>query len=201
MIDISDIQVDIENSEHRIRALQSETVHCIAILPTGKIQVVDKGKLEELNSEVERLMGLIEHNNNIHETLSELLNGADCLKNLRGGKNRVLEPTVQLARDRKRQVEAAIADIENLFRIDMGNLIKHTYDIDPANPFEHPKAKDLRETADIRLASLHSELSTVEDLLTRAEAILQDFQPSGLPPQRAEQHHGLISREKVGGMA
>ena len=33
--------------------------------------------------------------------------------------------------------EDEISKTENLFLVDLGDLIKHSHDIDPANPFEH----------------------------------------------------------------
>ena len=156
---------------------------------------MDKEKLESLNSEVDRLNGLVEHNGRVHEALSSLLNGADCLKNLRDRKNRTLEPTVQLVRDRKRQVEDAITKTENLFRLDLGDLIKNTHDIDPSNPFEHWKAKALKEETDTRLTSLRSELAVVEELLVKAEAILQDFQPSGVTTSQPDEFRHAITRD------
>lgn len=197
MSDIADIANDIEASKIKVLELQAETIHAITIKPTGKVEVVDKEKLESLNSEVDRLKGLVEHNSGVHAALSELLNEADCLKNLRGHKNRTLEPTVQLAGDRKGQLEKSIADTENLFRIDLGTLIKNTYDIDPANPFDHPKAKDLKEKTDARIAALHSELAVVDALLAEAETILQDFRPSGIVAELPTDRPGCITRESV----
>ncbi|MDQ1262480.1 MAG: hypothetical protein QG575_1661 [Euryarchaeota archaeon] len=197
MSDIADIAADIEASKTKVRELQAETIHTITIKPSGKVEVVDKEKLESLNSEVDRLNDLVEHNSSVHETLFKLLTEADCLKNLRGRKNSLLEPTVQLAGEQKGRLEKAIADTENRFRIDIGNLIESTHGIDPVNPFDHPKAKALKETADIRLASLHSELSTVAALLARAEAILQDFQPSGVTITKPDEFRHAITRESA----
>ena len=197
MIDIADIAADIEASKIKVRELQAETIHTITIKPSGKVEVVDKARLESLNSEVDRLNGIIEHNSHVHDALSKLLNEVDCLKNLRGRKNCLLEPTVQLAREQRGRLEKTIADTETRFRIDIGNLIHNTYDIDPMNPFDHPKAKDLKEKADIRIASLHSELSTVAALLTRAEAILQGFQPSGVTIAKPDEFRHAITRESA----
>ena len=183
-IDITDIAADIDTCRRYIKNHQHNTIECVAFLPTGKVSIVEKERLESLNSEVDRLKGLVEHNSGVHEALSKLLTP---------------ESTVQLAREHQRRIEKSIAGTENLFRIDLGNLIKFTYGIDPLNPFDHPKAKDLKEKTDAKIAALRSDLAAVNTLIAEAEKILQDFQPSGLQPMPASTAPAIISREKVSG--
>ena len=78
--------------------------------------------------------------------------------------------------------------------------MKNNFDANPESPFDHPEGRKLKQTADEALSVLSPLLSQTSDLLTQAERILSEFKPSGLEPQRAEQHPGLISREKVSGM-
>jgi len=196
MSDIADIAKDIAACQSKARELQSETIHCIAILPSGKISVVDKERLESLNGEADRLKGLIAHNTDVHDELAQLLNEAD-LPNLRDRKNRQLAPTVEIVRERKRQVEGSITKTENLFRMDLGDLIKNTHDIDPSTPFAHWKAKSLKEETDAQLAGLRAELAIVDDLLTRASQILKDYRPSGVTASKPDEFRSAITREKT----
>jgi len=184
MIDVRDIKTDITDSEHQIRHLQSETIHCIAFKSSGKVEVVDKTTLENLNSEVDRIKDIRAHNTEVLNKLTEALQDY---------------PTVDSIRKKKLGLEERVTRTKNLLRIDTGDLIKHGHDVDPADPYSHPKGKALKAEADAALAIINPALTAVTDLLEQAEAILAEFKPSGLEPQRAETR-GVISREKVGGM-
>lgn len=69
------------------------------------------------------------------------------------------------------------------------------HDIDLANPLDRPKARDRIEKADAMLVALKSERAVVEELLAKAEAILQDFQPSGVTVSKPDIFQYAIARE------
>lgn len=186
MIDVSDIQADIKNSEHQIRHLQSETIHCIAFKPSGKIEVVDKEHLENLNGEIDRLKDLGAHNTEVLTKLTEALQDY---------------PTVDSIRKKKFGLEEQIARTKNLLRIDTGDLIKHVHDVNPADPYAHPKGKLLKEKADEALAITTPLLAAATDLLAQAEAIISEFKPSGVQATPDRDQFTGITRAKTGGMA
>ena len=185
MIDVGDIKADIANIEHQIRHLQSETIHTITILPTGKIHIVDKGQLEGLNSEVSRLSELAVHNADVLARLTDTLGEY---------------ATIESIRARKHQLEEHITRVNNILRVDTGILIRDGYDVNPGDPYSNERGKKIKQTADAALAITTPLLAAATDLLARAEGIISEFKPSGLEPQRAEQHPGVISREKVSGV-
>jgi hypothetical protein len=184
MIDVSDIQTDLTNCEHRIRVLQSETIHCIAFKPSGKIEVVDKEQLETLNGEIDRLKDLEAHNIEVLTKLTAALQDY---------------PAVADLRKKKLGLEEQIARTKNLLRIDTGDLIKHVHDVNPADPYAHPKGKLLKEKADEALAITTPLLADATNLLAQAEAIISEFKPSGVQAM-PEQHPQAITREKVLGL-
>jgi hypothetical protein len=184
-VDIDTIQADITNCQHRVRALQAETIHTITIKPSGKIEVVDKAQLESLNDEIDHLNELAGHNSGVLARLIETLGEG---------------VTVQSVRDQKKRLEDQINKTESLLRVDIGNTIRRTPGIDPTKSLDHPKIKALRDTADATFAGLRPRLEGTKDLLEKAEAVLQDFRPSECHAD-VNISTGLITREKVGGMA
>jgi hypothetical protein len=72
-MDISTIKADIDSCQHRIRTLQHSTIECIAFKPSGKIEVVDKERLEALNTEIDGLTSLAGHNSEVLERLRAAL--------------------------------------------------------------------------------------------------------------------------------
>lgn len=185
MVDIKEIRDDIEACQNEIKALQHRTVECVSFAPTGKVTVTDKPRLEDLNSEVARLEELSTHNADVLARLTDPLGEY---------------ATIESIRARKHQLEEQILRAKNILRVDIGILIRDGYDVNPGDPFAHPKGKALKERADAALALVTPLLASATDLLTRAEVILAEFKPSGLEPQRAETR-GIISGEKAGGMA
>ena len=164
LIDIPDIEKDITLVKNRIRALQSETVHCITIKPTGKIEVVDKGRLEELNSEADRLAALSSGNEGILARLHEITGEksvADLIK-------------------RKQKLEDHITKTKDLLRHDQAELLKRSPGLTLEGMANDPRAQKLQADAQ---AIIDKETPVLESLtahLTQADEILQAFQPSGL---------------------
>ena len=182
-VDIDTIRADIETGQDRVRTLQAETIHTVTFKPSGKIDVVDKERLESLNAEIDHLKDLGVHN-------------AEVLARLTGTLGDYL--TVDSVRKKKRGLEEQILKIKTLLRIDTGDLIKHGHDVDPANPYSHPKGKALKEKADADLAISEPALAAVTDLLARVETILQDFRSSGLEAGYATKDQPrAITRDKV----
>jgi hypothetical protein len=112
-VDVNTIQAEIETCYQQVRKLQAETIHTITIKPTGEVEVVDKKRLVGLNTEIDQHKALAEANTAVLEKLIGLL-GPDI-------------PSVQTLEDRKKRLMEQIEKTENLFRIDIGNLIKYTY--------------------------------------------------------------------------
>ena len=164
MIDIADIQKDTGLIKNRIRALQNETVHCIAIKPTGKIEVVDKTKLEGLNGEVDRLTELAGHNERILARLMELAGGA----------------TVEDLMTQKRKLDDHIQKTKNILRIDLATLMRTSPGLTLENIGSHPKAAKLQADADDILSHEAPELERLTALLTQVDEILDGYQPSNL---------------------
>jgi len=183
MIDIADIKNDIESSQAQMRKLQAETIHAIAIKPSGKIEVVDKERLEGLNAEIDRLTALVDHNSKVLEKAVGALGSF---------------PSLSAARERRAVVDSGINRTNGLLRIDIAALIKSRPDIDPGNPYAHPEAKKLKDGADKDLARSMPELKRLDELIRLAEAIIADFQPSGLRPMEITGAHA-ITRESVAG--
>lgn len=164
MIDIPDIQKDIELTKNRIRALQSETVHCVAIKPTGKVEIVDKGKLEELNSEVDRLAALSSGNGAVLARLQELTGGKSMADLI----------------ERKRKLADHIQKTKDLLRHDQAELLKRSPGLDLAGMATDPRAQKLQADAQAVIAGEMPELEEITALLTQADEILAGYRPSGL---------------------
>ena len=164
MIDIADIQKDIGLVKNRIRALQNETVHCIAIKPTGKIEVVDKTKLEELNGEVDRLTELAGHNERILSRLLEITGGA----------------TVEDLTTQKRKLDDYIQKIKDILRFDLATLMRTSPGLTLENIGNDPKAQRLQADAQAVFDREVPELERITALLTQADEVLGGYLPSGL---------------------
>jgi len=190
-VDINVIQDDIHGCHSRVKELQHQTIECIAIRPgktdNGKpeIVVIERDRLQTIDSEVSRLSELADHNTEVLTKLTADLQDY---------------PTVDSIRKKKAGLEEQIARTKNLLRIDTGDLIKHGHDVDPADPYSHPKGKALKAEADAALAIINPALAAVTDLLEQAETIIAEFKPSGVQAM-PEQRPGVITRAKTGGMA
>ena len=164
LIDIPDIQKDLELTKNRIRALQSETVHCITIKPTGKIEVVDMDGLEELNSEVDRLAALSSDNEAVLARLEEITGGksvADLIK-------------------RKQKLEDHITKTKDLLRHDQAELLKRSPGLTLESMATNPKAQKLQADAQAIIDKETPVLERLTVLLTQADEILAGYLPSGL---------------------
>jgi hypothetical protein len=183
-IDIDGIAADIDTCRRYIRNHQHSTIECVSFGATGKLTVIDKPRLEELNAEVDRLTSLVGHNESVVTRLEEALGSF---------------PSFAAIKDRRRYVDESISRVQNLLRQDIGNLIKRYPTIDPGQPYDHPEGKRLKDQADARLAEMRPELEKLDEQISKAKAIMQDFQPSELEPMPASTAPAMISREKVSG--
>lgn len=164
MIDIPDIEKDITLVKNRIRDLQNETVHCIAFKPTGKIEVVDKPKLEELNSEITRLEALSSGNGTILARLQEITGEksmADLIK-------------------RKQKLEDHITKTKDLLRHDQAELLKRSPGLTLEGMANDPRSQKLQADAQAAIDADTPELESLTVLLTQADEILAGYLPSGL---------------------
>jgi tetrahydromethanopterin S-methyltransferase subunit B len=186
MIDVSNIRDDIERCESRVRDLQHQTVEYVAFQPSGKIVITDKPALESTNNEIDRLRELARNNAAVLDKLTEALQDY---------------PTVDSIRKKKAGLEDQVTRTTNLLRIDIGDLVKTHFDVDPSSPFDHPEGKKLKEKADASLAVVAPLLEAVTTLLAQAEDILSQFQPSGAQAMPNREQFTGITRAKTGGMA
>lgn len=171
-IDIENIQADIQVVQHRIRALQNETVHCITIKPTGKIEVVDKEKLESLNSEVARLEELAGHNSGVVQRLQAVL-------------QKFNSPNVAALMYAKKQAEKRVVDSKIGINHIAGVWLKESPNYTIENIRSHPRVKPEIEIREKSILESEANLKLFVPALDEAQAVLQDFQPSGLPPRKA----------------
>lgn len=186
-IDITDIATDIETCRRYIRNYQHSTIECVAFKPTGKVEVVDKDRLEELNAEVCRLTDLAGHNETVLSRLEEALGSFQSVAELK---------------KRRDYVSESITKTNSLLRHDVGERLKRDPSIDPSAPFNNAECKRLKDEVDARLAEMRPELAALDEQLAKSQSIMQDFQPSGLQPMPASASTApaAITREKLGGM-
>lgn len=183
-IDIDTIAADIETCRRYIRNHQHLTIECVAFEPTGKVEVVDKDRLEELNAEVCRLTDLAEHNEKVLFQLEETLGAFS---------------TIAALKERRSYTNESIDKVRNLLRHDVGERLKRDPSIDPGDPFSNAECKRLQNEANNRLAVLVPELAALDEQLARSQSIMQEFKPSDLEPLPASTAPAIISREKVSG--
>ncbi len=185
-IDIDTIAADIETCRRYIRNHQHSTIECVAFKLTGKVEIVNKDRLEELNAEVGRLTDLAGHNEAVLSRLEEALGSFQSVAELK---------------KRRDYVSESITKTNSLLRHDVGERLKRDPSIDPSAPFNNAECKRLKDEADARLAEMRPELAALDEQISKAQTILADFQPSGLQPMPASASTApaMISREKVSG--
>jgi hypothetical protein len=182
--DIGTIKADIEICQHRIRALQSETIHCIAIKSSGKVEVVDKEKLESLNSEVARLEELAGHNNEVAERLRETL--AKASTESIGALFKAVDTS-----------EQRIARYRETINQSIGTWLKvDSYRYDLSNIRTHPRVKGELEKYEPLIPIEEANRKHLSEVLEEAQVVLQDFQPSGLPEIKQKRAVGLVTFEQ-----
>lgn len=175
MIDISDIQKDIQITKNRIRALQTETVHCIAIKPTGKIEVVDKAALEALNSEVDRLAALSQNNEAVLARLMDITGGV----------------AVAVLVDRKNKLAGHIQRTRDLLRHDQADLLKRSPALTLETLGSDPRAQRLQADAQAILEKELPELERIAAQIAQANETIDDYRPSDVK-ERIPQHTSFV---------
>lgn len=167
MIDITQIQTDIENSEAQIKNLQHQTVECVAFAPTGKVTVTDKGRLEALNSEIGRLSGLVDHNSEVLGDLMPILGETkhESIAALRARMNK-LEDNISIRRaGMNRAVGQLLATTPSLDIESVKNSKYYVAIVSENQPVIDAEMK---------------ELESVKAVLARVSEIIAGFKPSGL---------------------
>lgn len=166
-IDVEKIETDIRKCKAAIRRVKNETIQHVAFLPTGKIEVIDKGALEALNNEAERLAGLVEHNGEVLDRLRAVLGDFETVADLEG---------------RRSYTETHIAKAHSLYSIDLGTYLKDFRSLGrPVDLETDPKALKLKAARDEKLSSLEPELKALSERLDEARAIIAEAKLSGLP--------------------
>ena len=167
MADVKDFEKDIDKCKSAIRAIKAETVQLVSILPSGKSEVVDNGRLEALNSEAARLHDLEVKNSEVLEKLRTTLGGFESARKLY---------------DQIGVLKTAIERAHNIYRVE---LARHLKDFRrrsrPVDLENDPKALSLKAERDEKLKDLEPELKRLELAGEAAREIISEFQPSGLP--------------------
>ncbi len=184
-IDIAAMDTDIKTSQGQIKNLQHATIECVAFSASGKVTVTDKERLEDLNSEIDRLGELVNHNAAV---LTKLY---DCLQK---AKVESVEELRQAITRREQEIASCKIGINRI----IGTWLKAdpTYTIETIGT--HPKVKDETAKREARILEEQKRLRIMTPALEEAESILEDFQPSGLKPMEITGAHA-ITRESVAG--
>ena len=187
-IDIDVIVADIETCQGQIKRLQHSTIECVSIGATGKLTVTDKGKLEELNAEIDRLTTLAGHN----EAVLSRLN--DCLASVGCGSVGGLEKAIRTSDEKIVSCKTGIS------RIQADYLRANPYQYTLETIGQHPKVKREVEAREQTIAAETEKLNALRPALDEAVAIAAEFQPSGLQPMPARTTPIALTREKLGGL-
>jgi hypothetical protein len=185
--DIDTIKADIESCQRRIRTLQSETIHYITIKSNGKIEVVDKVSLEDTNEEIDRLIELASDNSDVLARLQAVLQGANY-------------SSVRDLQTQERRVEAGIERTASHFQLDIANLLKSNYGMNPETVLETIEGRKLKDKADAEIASDRERLAAVSQILNTVLPILQEFKHSGLEVRQDKRTVSIVTRADVPGI-
>lgn len=185
--DVVGIETDIQKCKAAIRKLKAESVNYVSFLPSGKLEVLDKGALEAINAEAVRLAALVEANGDVLRRLVEVLGDFDSIK---------------AARERAGKVRETISKAHTIYRLDLANHLKnHTELGRPVDLDSDPAALKLKATRDETLSVNAPELARLERIVEEARAIVQDFEGSGLPDAlEGDQYRQAITRGAMGGV-
>ena len=187
-IDIDVIVADIETCQAQIQRLQHRTIECVSIGATGKLTVTDKGKLEELNAEIDRLKDVSARNSSVLDRLEEVL-------------GKVSMPSIAALEKAIRTSDEKIVSCKTgISRIQADYLRANPYQYTLETIGQHPKVKREVEAREHTIAAETEKLKALRPALDEARTIAADFQPSGLQPMPASTAPAIISREKVAGM-
>lgn len=188
MEDIDVIVADIETCQAQIKRLQHRTIECVSIGATGKLTVTDKGKLEELNAEIDRLKDLSTHNSSVLDRLEETL-------------GKVSMPSIAaLEKAIRTSDEKIVSGKTGISRIQADYLRANPYQYTLETIKDHPKVRREVEAREQTIAAEGARLEALRPALDEAVAISADFQPSGLPPLPPSTAPTALTREKLGGL-
>lgn len=188
MEDIDVIVADIETCQGQIKRLQHSTVECVSIGATGKLTVTDKGKLEELNAEIDRLKDVSARNSSVLDRLEEVL-------------SKVSLPSIAaLEKAIRTSDEKIVSSKTGISRIQADYLRANPYQYTLETIGQHPKVKREVEAREQTIAAEGARLEALRPVLDEARTIAADFQPSGLPPMPASTAPIALTREKLGGL-
>ncbi len=193
MTDVDVIQADIQAVHGQIKRLQVSTIECVSFKPTGKVEIVDKERLESLNSEIDRLTTLAGHNEAVFARLN------DCLCAVSTKSVAELEKAQNAASEKIASLKIGINRICGDYL-----RISPTYTLETIK--DHPKVRPEVESREAWIAELEKKLESLGPALDEARTIAAEFQPSGLlaarskfaeqPPDRI----GCITRASVEGL-
>jgi hypothetical protein len=177
--DIDIIKADITNCQAQIKNLQHLTVECISFSPAGKITVIDKDKLEGLNADIERLCGLVGHNEAVLGKLEAVLQkaGGASIDDLDHAKN----TTANRIEDSKIAINRIIA-----------TWLKVSPNYDLVSIREHPRVKPELARIEPQIPIAEARLKLLSTALDDAIAITKDFKPSGIEAPKLSLKAALV---------
>jgi hypothetical protein len=187
-IDITDITEDIKRCRLEVRILQFATIECVSFKPTGKIEIVDEGKLTTLNDAIDMLKACAEHNEKV-------------LSDLKGCLARVDMQSLSELERAKNAAQEAISSCKIGINKIAADVLRQSPTYSLENIKTHPKVKPEVESRESRIVEMEARLKILTPALDEVRTIAAEFQPSGLEPKpsSASTAPAMISREKVSG--
>jgi hypothetical protein len=197
---LSDIRADIAAARAALVKAEQATLSTVMIRPTGKIEVVDKEKLEGLNAEIETLRGILANNEAVIHELEKLLNEAVESKVLVHDREGKGEPTIRSVDERIMNKRQLIDSLKIRYQASLSEIIKHA-PLDPNDIYASPEVQTLKTEYDNGIELANAELRGLEALWESVCAVRERFKPSGCKPVHVGEYSQAISRGQAGGMA
>jgi len=196
--DLDDIRADIAAARAAVVKAEQATLSTVMIRPTGKIEVVDKGKLEELNAEIERLRDVLANNEAVLRELEKLLNDAVDSGVLIHSRERDGDPGIRSVDIKLMEKRRSISDFGFRFKHDLADIIKNAQ-INPEDIYATPEVRAIKEEYEAKIEKAKSDLARLEALWESVCAVREKFKPSGCPA--VGEFSQAIGRKEAGGMA
>jgi hypothetical protein len=161
------IQADITNCQAQIRHLQHSTIECVSFASSGKIMITDKDRLQDVNADIERLGGLVGHNEAVLGKLEAVLQKAGVAS------IEDLDHTKAKTADRIEDSKIAINRI-------VATWLKVSPNYDLVSIREHPRVKPELARIEPQIPIAEARLKVLSIAMEEALAVAMHFKPSGV---------------------